>query len=74
MLGLLIEALLMSLVGIALTLIGWVIADPDVVDVVVTGDILLSLALVGSAFLILGALSYLAREIHELREALEERD
>lgn len=71
--GLVIEALMMGLVGIAFSLLGWLVADPDVIDVIVTGDILLSLAIVGSAFVILGALSYLTREISALKELLQKQ-
>lgn len=61
-----VKALVMGAAGVVFTFMFWLIANPEVMGVVSSGQIVTTLAVVGSAFMLLGAL-------HTLGEILERR-
>ena len=59
-----VKAFAMGIAGVILTFISWLIANPEIMGVVSSGQIMITLAVAGSAFMLLGAL-------HTLGEILE---
>ncbi len=70
--ALFIDALVIGLFGVMLALVGWLFAVGKMVDIITRGDMLLSLSIVGSAFVILGALSYISMQLSELLDLLRQ--
>lgn len=65
------NALIVGFIGVGFALAGWVFAQDKIIEVIITrGDMLLSLSIVGSAFVILGALTYISLQITELLNLL----
>lgn len=68
-----IDAIVIGFFGVCLALAGWAFAFDKMVEVISRGDMLVSLSIVGSAFLILGALSFISQQLSELIDVIRDQ-